>query len=75
MSLKRIQSIAMAKTLFFFNTQKGIKEEKNDNIDDKALYKLMINAAQGKAMENLRNRIDIKLALFKMDMKTKLNVT
>ena len=45
MSFKRIQSIAMAKTLFLINTQKGIKEEKNDNIDDKALYKLMINAA------------------------------
>ena len=41
-----------------FNTQKRIKAEEND---EKVLYKLINNAIYGKAMENLRNRIDVKL--------------
>ena len=43
-----------------FNTQKII-EEKNVGKDGKALHKLMDNAVYGKAIENVRNRIDVKL--------------
>ena len=40
----------------------------------------MSNVSYGKAMNNLRNRIDVRLVsnkkrLFKMDIKTKLHVT
>ena len=46
-----------------FNTHKKqkIKAEKNSDKDRKALHKLMNNAVYGKAMENLRNRIDVNL--------------
>ena len=40
-----------------FNTQKIIEDGK----DGKALHKLMDNAVYGKAIENVRNRIDVKL--------------
>ena len=44
-----------------FNTQKRIEAEKNGDKDGKALYKLMKNTVYEKAMENLRNRINVKL--------------
>ena len=44
-----------------FNTLKNNKTRKNKDKDRKALYKLMNNAIYGKTMENLRNRIDVKL--------------
>ena len=44
-----------------FNTQKRIEAEKNEDKDRKALHKLMNNAIYDKKMENLRNRIDVKL--------------
>ena len=44
-----------------FNIQKRIGAEKNDNKDGKPLCKLMNNAIYGKTMENLRNRINVKL--------------
>ena len=43
------------------NTEKSIEAEKNGGKDGKAIYKLMNNAIYGKKMENLRNRIHVKL--------------
>ena len=63
------------KTYIEFNIQKRIEEEKNNDEEGKALYKLMNNATYGKTMENLGNRIDVKLVNnFKMYSKTKLYV-
>ena len=44
-----------------FNTQKRIETEKSGDKDGKALQKLMNNIIYGKLMENMRNRIDVKL--------------
>ena len=60
-----------------FITQKRIEAEKNKDKDGKALYKLMNSAVYGKAMENLKNRINVKLVnkrkrLFKIYIKTML---
>ena len=44
-----------------FNSQKRIEGEKDNDKHGKALYKLMNNAIYRKAMENLRNRINVKL--------------
>ena len=48
------------KSYIEFNTQKRIEAEKNDK-DGKAFYKLVNNAIYRKTMENLRNRINVKL--------------
>ena len=50
-----------------FNTQKRIEAEKDEDRDEKALYKLMNNSVYGKAIENLRNRIDVRLVSNKKD--------
>ena len=50
-----------------FNTRKRIEAEKNGYKDGKSLNKLMNNSVYGKTMENLRNRIDVKLVNNKKD--------
>ena len=49
-------------------TQKTWEAEKNDR-DEKALYKLMTNTIYGKTMENVRNRITVKLVNSEKDFK------
>ena len=44
-----------------FNTQKKNSSRKNKYKDGKALYKLMNNAIYGRTIENIRNRISLKL--------------
>ena len=66
-SRNRINQSQLLKQYVEFSTQKGTKAEKNGDKDRKILYKLMNNAVYGKAMENLRNRIDVKLARNKKD--------
>ena len=51
----------MVKPYIEFNTQKRIEAQKNSDKDGKALYKLMNNAVYGKSMDNLRNRIDVRI--------------
>ena len=51
-----------------FNTQKRIEAEKNGEKYEKSLYRLMNNAVYSKAMEKLRNRINVKLLSHKKDI-------
>ena len=47
--------------MFEFNTQKKNRSRKKCDKDRKALYKLMNNVVYRKLMENLRNKINLKL--------------
>ena len=49
------------------STRKKEQKQKNDDKDRKVLHKLVNNAEYGKTMENLRNRIDLKLVSNKKD--------
>ena len=51
----------MAKTICWIQHTKRIEVEKNGDEVGEALYKLMNNAVNGKAIEDLRNRINVKL--------------
>ena len=51
----------MAKTIYWIQDTKKNRSRKNKDKDGKVLWKLIGNAIYGKAMENLRNRIDVKL--------------
>ena len=51
----------MVKTIRRIQHKKRMQAEKNDHKDGKALYKLRNNTIYDKTVENLRNRIDVKL--------------
>ena len=51
-----------------FNSQKKNRSRKNNGKDGKALHKLINNAIYGKAIENLRNRINVKLGSNEKDI-------
>ena len=55
------------KPYFQFNTQRKIEAEKNGSKSGKASYKLMNKAVYGKTMENLRNRVDVRLVNIEKD--------
>ena len=66
-SRPRIQSITMATTTCWIQHTKKNWSRKNGDKDRKVFYKLMTNVVYGKAMENLRNKIDVKLPCNKKD--------
>ena len=81
----RIETITMHVVLEFnqslwlkwyveFNTEKRIEAEKNGGDDGKWLYKLMNKSVYGETMENLKNRIDVKLTSKKKMGNKKKNV-
>ena len=53
--------ITKVKTIYWIQHTNKIEAEKNGDKHRQALYKLLNNAVYDKAMENLRNRIDVKL--------------
>ena len=57
----RIQSIILIKIMYWIQHKKGKEADKNGVKDGKSLCKLVNNAIYVKAMENLRNRIDVRL--------------
>ena len=65
----------MAKTICWTQHTKRIETEKNGGKNGKALQKLTNKAVYGKAIKNLKNRINVKLVSSnKMNIKTKLRV-
>ena len=67
LKIKKINQPHWLKPYVELNTQKIMEPEKYVDKDGKALYTLMNNAVYGKAMENLRKRIDVKLVSNKKD--------
>ena len=58
----------MAKTICQIqHSKKNRSRKKNGEKDGKTLNKLMKSSVHGKTMENLRNRIDVKIAGNKKD--------
>ena len=63
----------LSKPYVEFNTQKRIELEQNDDKDGKALYKLMNHAVYGKAMENMKNKIDVRLVSKEKDFLKRIS--
>ena len=51
----------MDKPYVEFNPQKLTEAKRNGDKDEKALSKLIYNVVYAKTMENLRNKIDVRL--------------
>ena len=65
----------MVKTIYWIQHTKKNGSRKNGAKDGKTLQKLMNNAIYRKTMENLRNRIDVRLVTIQKDyLKCKLYV-
>ena len=73
LNLKKIHRILQfnqskwLKAFVELNTQKRTETENNGDKDGKALYTLMNNAFYNKVIENLRNKIDVRLVSKKKD--------
>ena len=65
-----IQSTTMVKITYWIQHTKMNRSRKNNEKDGKALYKLMNNAMYKKTMENLRNKIDVRIVNNKKDYWT-----
>ena len=61
----------MATSYIEFNTTKGIEAENNGDKDGKTFFKLINNAAYGKIIEKLRNRVDMRLVNNEKDYMNK----
>ena len=59
--------LEFTKKIYWIKHTKKNRSRKNRDKDGKALHKLVINAVYRKIMENLRNRIDVKLVSKKKD--------
>ena len=51
----------MVKTISWIQHKKNNKSRKNNEKDGETLFKLMNHSTYGKTMENVRNRIEVKL--------------
>ena len=62
-----LNQLQWSKPYSHLNPDNRKEPEQNGDKDRKAMYKLMNNAVYSKAMENLRNRIDVRLISNKQD--------
>ena len=65
--LLEFNQLQWLKAYIEFNTQKRINAEKNKCKDGKTLYKLMNKTIFGNTIQNVRNKIDVKLVNIKKD--------
>ena len=61
----------MVTTICWVQQKKKNGSSKKDNKDGKALYTLMNNPVYGKTMKNLKNRINVKLAMNYLNVSNK----
>ena len=57
----------MVKTTYWIQHKKNKRGRKNGDKDEKALYKFVSNSIYEKAMENVKNWIDVKLVNNEID--------
>ena len=75
---KKIHRVLEFNQFQWLKSKQHTKNNTQKIIDEKSLYTLMDNAAYFKAMENLKNKIDVRLLrkrLFETDIKTKVYIT
>ena len=62
-----LNQLQWSKPYSHLNPENRKEAEQNGDKDRKAMYKLINNAVYSKIMENLRNRIDVRLIRKKQD--------